>query len=85
MWSSRVEGIDLNNIVIAALGCFMVTVIIEGLFPQLIGTPIMHPIPFEWWVSHRIYAAPALPSLIAFGLLIVAAFGKSSFKRKSLT
>jgi len=53
---------------------FLSTVLVERWFPEVMGTAWWNPVPFEAWLAWRIYAAPSLPSMLAFALLFLTAF-----------
>ena len=55
-----------------ALALFVSTVIVEYFFPSVMCVFPWHPYSCDWVVQHGLYALPALPTLIAFALLILA-------------
>jgi hypothetical protein len=59
-------------LLLLALLSFLVTVIVEHLRPDVICTWYWHPISCETYSSFGIYAMPALPTLVAFFLMILA-------------
>jgi hypothetical protein len=56
----------------SALALFVSTVVVKYFIPNVICTFPWHPYSCDQLLQHGLYALPALPTLIAFALLILA-------------
>jgi hypothetical protein len=59
-------------LLVSAVLLFASTVVVEHYEPSVMCTPLWHPISCNTFLAYGIYAAPALPTLIAFALILVA-------------